>query len=411
MINASRIALILLAIVAMASFFPVLYWKTFDTQMNRPYVSYSVTQKAFLVRRHVDKKNHYYDAKGKELNLKEFEQRLPMFHSRQLTVDGLMPDSLFGVEMDMHYLMDFSGYYRIKPTQMSKPDFGLYPLLESESGRVNLEMPDDYFRIGKRGMEFIDAESNAVLNNKSTLFTEALKQQGFHFPAQQIAGLPTIRKSRDEGYFVVDDAHHLFHLKMIKGEPMVSIVPIMRDLRIKHIECLDVKNREFYCFVVSEDNDVFVIISDSYEFKKLPLNGYLSDEDDLRMTTNIFNKQVTINGDGFTSVFVMDRDYHLIDQFAETWKSRENTSVGLAAQCLFPFTISNKDKKSKFRHFRIVFSGLKFVLLFNVLWGIIYLIIMRMRNTKLYLLNLLVVLVTGIYGFISILIIPSEIDG
>ena len=79
-------------------------------------------------------------------------------------------------------------------------------------------MPDDYFRIGKR-MEFIVAKTNKVDEAKSKLFTDALSAEGFAFPANLIAGLPTTRKSKDEGYFLTDSREQLFHIKMIKGQP------------------------------------------------------------------------------------------------------------------------------------------------------------------------------------------------
>ena len=60
-------------------------------------------------------------------------------------------------------------------------------------------------------MEFIVARTNKINEEKSQLFTEALTAEGFIFPADIIAGLPTTRKSHDEGYFITDSEGTLFH--------------------------------------------------------------------------------------------------------------------------------------------------------------------------------------------------------
>ena len=42
----------------------------------------------------------------------------------------------------------------------------------SMSGRVDLSMPDDVFRVTSKGLEFIGMKTNTVDTDKSQLFTE-----------------------------------------------------------------------------------------------------------------------------------------------------------------------------------------------------------------------------------------------
>ena len=102
-------------------------------------------------------------------------------------------------------------------------NIGLYPLFESESDRVNLELPPDFFRINN-SIEFITASTNDINLEKSKLFNQVFINKGFSFPAKIIAGIPTTRKSIDEGYFIVDNTNKLFHLKMTKGQPYFEYI-------------------------------------------------------------------------------------------------------------------------------------------------------------------------------------------
>lgn len=73
--------------------------------------------------------------------------------------------------------------------------------MESMSGRVDLKMPDDVFRITSKGIEFIDMASNSVKEDKSLQFTEAMTKKEFRFPATEIVGNPTVKRSMTKVIF------------------------------------------------------------------------------------------------------------------------------------------------------------------------------------------------------------------
>ncbi len=399
----------IITIVTLSYLLPSLYWQAFDTKIDSPYFMYSSVKKGFMTRKFVNKVNTYWDNYGQEITMTQYEKALPMVYYRQLSSNGTMPDSLFGQEMDIHTLAINQAHFLLKPAQISMPDYGLYPLFESASGRVNLEMPQDYFRIGKRGMEFIDATSNKVLNEKSKQFSKVLTDQGFIFPAKKIAGIPTTRKSRDDGYFVLDAAHHLFHLKMVGGNAEVNIVPLLRGMRIKHIACVDLKNREYYCYVVTEDSDLYVILYDTYEFVHLPISGYKADEHNLRIMNNLFNKQITVSGDDFSSCFALDRDYKLIDQITERWEPKEKSTAGIIASLIFPVTLNIKDANSTFRKFQMHVSGNVWFILVNLFFvGVVFLLSWS-DVRKMNLADLIIVAFTGLYGLIARTIFSSHL--
>ena len=220
MVRISRYLLVFTAVIAAATALPNLYWIIMEKPLKAPMIRYSCTDKTFMIFRSGPTILRQ-DSKGKNYSRDEYEQKLPMLYCVQLASAGKLPDSIQGIELDMHTIRKASSNYWFQPKNMDGPQPGLYPLFESESGRVNLEMPNDFFRMKDR-LEFIDPKTNKVLKEKSTLFGSALEKRGFVYPAKLIAGIPMVKKSCDEGYLITDAAEQLFHLKMIEGKPFVK---------------------------------------------------------------------------------------------------------------------------------------------------------------------------------------------
>ena len=199
MIKFSRYILVATGILVASIVLPSLFWTIFEKVPRSPNIFYSCMTDDFIV---VDGSTRK-DPSGREYTSDEYEQALPFMFFRQLMADGTMPDSIEGVKMETPSISRASSFYRYTPKRLDSPVPTLWPMLESQSGKVNLAMPEDYFRIDK-SMEFIIARTNEINEEKSRLFTDALTAEGFIFPADIIAGLPTTRKSCDEGYFITD---------------------------------------------------------------------------------------------------------------------------------------------------------------------------------------------------------------
>ena len=155
-----------------------------------------------------------------------FDSILPMFYFRQLMSDERFPDTIKGIAVTPKLVQTENFNFRSVPSDINAPSIGLYPLLESMSGRVDLKMPDDVFRITSKGIDFIDMATNSINPEKSLLFTEAMRKKGFHFPATEIAGNPVVKKEYDEGYLLLDANRCLFHLKQVKGRPYVRAIAL-----------------------------------------------------------------------------------------------------------------------------------------------------------------------------------------
>ena len=408
MVRISRYILVLTAIIGGAIALPGLYWTIMEKPVSTPFVMYSCVDKTFMIQRSGTAVTRE-DTKGNKYTREEYEKKLPMFFFMQLASSGTMPDSINGIEMEMHNLRRARSTYRFQPKTMDSPQPGLFPLFESESGRVALEMPNDFFRVSDR-IEFIDASTNKVNEEKSTAFTAVLTKRGFIFPSRLIAGLPTTRKSCDEGYLITDANNQLFHLKMAKGKPYVKKVSLPENLSFKWIECVDFPNKQYYAYLVSAQNEIYVLYQDNYELLKLPVSGFDPKSDDLKILGDFFNYNVIIEGESYVKNFALDNKFQLVDQYSEKWDDRYHRFEGKIFNLLFPFDLALKSSTSRYIDFRTSGYMSTHWIILSILLVVAQIIWLRRErnNLKNHLIDLGIIAVTGIFGFIAVNIFQNK---
>jgi len=253
----ARLMMIVVVIFVAAIYLPEFYWKIFDKNIRTPQVYYSAVHEEFFLGKNDGKKYIRCDLKGNNYTREEFERKLPLLHYRQLVMDGDMPEYIQDRKINLEEVRLNRLFKRVKPHTLDQPQINLYPLFESQSGRVQLSMPDEMFRITDR-MEFITAATNQINEELTELFTIELIAQGFRFPAQYIAGNPNTKKPFDEGYFVVDASNEVFQIKMIQGQPFCWKTGIPTDLEIQSIIIGEMSLREFYGMLITKTSDVYL---------------------------------------------------------------------------------------------------------------------------------------------------------
>ncbi|MFZ5517863.1 MAG: DUF4857 domain-containing protein [Candidatus Zhuqueibacterota bacterium] len=403
-IKITRILLLVIAIIVAAIYLPHFYWMIFDINIRTPYVMYSAVTDDFMFYRYRNQELFYVDKQGKEYSRDQFEELLPLQNYRQLSSSGKMPDSLRGQKIDIRDVRDNNITYRVTPEDFDNLQIQLYPLFESQSGRVRLEMPREFFRIARR-MEFIDADKNEVNEEMSARFTSALTAQGFQFPAKLISGNPNPKKAFDEGYFVVDAGNAVFHLKQVKGEPFCVKTAIPSDIPIAAIVMREFSLREFYGLLFTQANDVYLISYENYQLIKLPIEGYNREADVFTLSADLFFRVMTLRSDSEIRAFVTDRDYKIINTYSETWKTKFQMTRGIVASYLFPFSIELTAAKSKLVNLYFHFSSWHYFLgnlFFFVL--AIGLLLWKKSPVSNNIFELTVILVTGVYGLVAVLI-------
>ncbi len=409
MVKLSRYLLVVIGIMVAAIAIPELFWTIFREGVRTPNVMYSQVIDDFIIVKAGADGTVRVDPQGNIYTREETEQLLPLLFFRQLSADGNMPDSLRGVEMEHAIISRHRGSYSFMPRNINTPKPVLLPLMEARSGRVNLALPEDFFRL-KHRMEFIVAETNRVDKEKSRLFNDALTNAGFASPARLIAGIPTTLKSKDEGYFIKDNEGHLFHLKMIQGEPVVARIEIPDHMDIVHIECVDMRTEEFYAYLYTSDNQVYVLLDEVYYLQRLPIEGFDRKRDRLRVRYDLFGKTISVIGDHFIKVTRVDEIYEVVDTYEEYWTPRHQRSDHRLFAWIFPFELRMQVPDSRFAGFFFHFAhGYHWLWLHAALVGLtIWLLRRKNRDLKKNIPDLLLILATGMFGFVSTRVFPNK---
>ena len=252
--------IIALAVMVAAWLLPALCELVSPRTDRMPFVVYSCLDSTFIRFETNNQQVRYVDFRGREFTKQEADSLLPLFAFRQLVAEGRLPDSLYGVALTPKLIQQNAFHFKTSPKQLNKPAVGLYTMLESASGRVDLQLPPDVFRLTDEGLEFINCETNTVNRAKSLSFSRELTKYGFTFPVHLIWGNGSTRKDYDNGFLLTDANDRLFQLKMVKGCPWVrEIQSPPAPLAWKQLFTIEPANRQLVGLVVSSDNRLFAV--------------------------------------------------------------------------------------------------------------------------------------------------------
>ena len=308
MIRFSKILLYITIILLLFWLIPWGYGFIFSKPQKNPFILYSTVINDFAILENNGKGTERKDLKGKYYTESEFDSILPMFYYRQLIADERFPEEINGVALSPKIAQTENFIFRHQPSDVNCKKPGLYPLLESMSGRVDLKMPDDVFRINNNGIEFIDIKTNSIDEKKSRIYTDAMKKKGFCFPANIIAGNPTARKDYDEGYLMTDRTGALYHLKQAKGRPYFRKIELPDSMKIKYIFTTEFKNRRYLAFLSDEKNNLYVLYTQTYVIRKSGIPCFDPQKDELSIFGNLFDWTVTLSNPEQDKVYALNAD-------------------------------------------------------------------------------------------------------
>ena len=407
LVKSSRIIFLFLIVFIASIFIPKYYWMKFEKNIRTPLVYFSPVKKDFLIRNVKNNDLFYTDKNGEKYNRESFEVLMPLLNYRQLILENKLPDSLNGEPLIMEKIRLNNIMLRIKPVEIDFTPIQLFPMFESKSGRVNLEMPNDYFRI-TNALEFIDCQTNSIDKEKSLRFTTQLTAKEFSFPAKLIAGNPTTKKAFDEGYFVRDSNNRLYHIKMVKGKPFCVNTNIPDSLDIVYMRFVEMPLKEFYGLIVTKKGDVYLVSYNHYKLVKLPLDGYDIKNDIFTLMGDQFYRTISLIGAKSIRTIVTDRNYVIVNSYQKSWEDNYDLTAGVVASYIFPFTLKLNDMNSSYSNFYLKLSGYQSLIGALILTVLTY-FILRNRNIPLKKgwFDLLLVLFTGVFGFIAILLVKN----
>lgn len=410
MIKTLRILFILFVIFVSAIILPSFYDLSFEQRVITPSVYYSSVNERFIVRDYnvLTNKFTYVDREGTEYSQAEADSLLPLTFYRVLASKNALPDSLRGLPLDYNEIRINTLFNKVKPYMIDAPAIPLYPLMESNPPRFQLELPKDVFRFTDR-LEFIDTHTNTVDEEKTKKYNDALLAQGFTAPAKGIFGNPSTRKPFDEGYFIVDANDDLFHLKRVDGEPVCVNTNFDKNVKIKHFAVSENSLKEFYGLIVSESNELYLLTYKNYYLQKLPVSEYDYKVDEVQFRGNIFFRTIALIESGQQTCFATDRDYTLVDSITIKWPTEEDHMMSEIKTYIFPFHIKMENPTTVYKVLKADAYNMNSIWLNVLLVLIAFFIKLRTADVKNNIIPLVVVLFTGIYGFISLLIFNDRV--
>ncbi len=408
LIKISRLVALLSIVLVFSIAIPKYYWMSLEKRTRSTKYIYSSLKHNFITIKSKNKGVIWCDDKGKEISRKEFESLAPLYYYRNLIYHGTMPDSIDGKRINIDDIKINTIFFSIKPQSILTSQIQLFPLMESRPDGPKLLMPKDFFRISER-MEFINCETNQIEENLSNLFTNALIKVGFSFPAQQIWGNPSTMKPYDDGYFVLDASNHLFHLKKVKGHPVIHKVNLPSNIQPVYVFVSEMRLKEFHAVLITEKSEVYLISFDKYKLIKLPLEDYDYRTTQLRLNGTILTRTISLSSDKGVKVIVTDRNYKTINVASEMLVDKWETLPGKVLAAISPFSLTLTNSNTTFVNFYFRFAGL--ISLIGIIFSLIVYFVVDTKireERKSSPVDYLFIVFTGVYGLIALLLIPDE---
>lgn len=408
----ARWSLLILVIALLAIWLPLARDLLFAYRFGKTQLFYSPVIERFIYTELLGEGHQfvYRDQDGKDYSREEFEALIPFIYYKNMELWGRLPLEIGGQTFDKAAIVAERQVLELKPEELPghAPRIALFPLLEANPERSGLSFPEDILRPGKR-LDFINSDTNRLDPELTATFTQALEQAGFRFPIQATFGRVSILKPFDAGYFLLDSADALFHLRRVDGAPEVAAVPLPEGLQVRHIKVTENKRREFLGFLLAEDGQLFLLGEQGYGLIPLALPGYAPDRMELKILFDPLQRTAIYSDRETVHAVVMDRDNQPIDRYARRMAMARPRLTDRLWEMLVPFSLELRDSDRRHLSLDPRFHGLA-AGIGIALSLLLALEVLRLRNIRpsQARMDLLLVVLTGLYGLLALLLIPPE---
>ncbi len=405
----SGFAVIMIGVMSFAYFMPYFYGIAAVKKPYAPNVFFSPVIEDFIMIKS-GKDTSYCDRVGNIYDLNEFKKLAPFVYYRDLQMKGEYPDIIGGVFVPFETVQKETDFISVRPSDInhSGTRIGLYPLYDTKSDSASLEFPGELFRIKER-MEFINASSIETDEEKSELFTGALREKGFVFPAKVIGGNTDPRKQTDYGYFVADSSGFLFRVYQAEGRPEVVKTGFgPENGEIVHIYANEKPGVRYYCFIITREGGIYALMKEDYSVRKVPAGNYNPYADTLRISADPLYITAKVS-DGSTER-VSAAGWDFTERAVYSSLSDDSMKSGMKAvfHVIFPFYIYDDKNAPSFPLKASLSEKPAAAFVFSLILAAAYFIIsVRSGNRRPPYGASFIILLTGIYGLAAVLILNN----
>ncbi len=407
----SRLSLLILAVMAMSYILPAAFDKAVSKRSEEPLLFFSPVLKKFVYQESLGgHRFKYFDEDGVLYDRQEFEAILPFLYHRNLEIHDLLPLIIDGQSFELEDIRAGRQAVEVKSRQIrvNRQQIDLYPLFNNDPGVPMIPFPEDMFRITHKGMEFINSDYNRIDSELTGVFTQALKEKGFVFPATVISGNPTNLKPFDEGYFIRDYSGQVFHVKRVMNQPDVVRTGIDPELDILDMIISENRRMEFYGTVFTTQGEIFLISYDDYQLIPIPVKNHEPRSMDFKLLINPLYRTAIISSKEGIYGLAMDREYRAAHDFFLERSARE---VGLADRTrdfFLPYQTTLTSEHLDQARLGLQTGGPWSVAGVFAAMAIFIVFSRTYRKGPVSKMDLLVVLLSGFYGLLAVSFISSE---
>jgi hypothetical protein len=163
-------------------------------------------------------------------------------------------------------------------------------------------------------------------------------------------------------------------------------------------------------YIITDDNKIHILKTKDYDITQLPIDEYIPEEQRLTIIGDYKTRHTALVGPGYIKAYAIDKNYNLIDRYSEEWQVKDDMTEGKLTKILFPFILKLKAGNSEFLKFAL--SGFKgygwLIVNLVLLLGYVYIIIRNKRVVYKNMLDLFIIGLSGIFGFIAVNVFPNK---
>ena len=398
--TAYKVFLTALSILILSWFLPWLYSIVFPAGASDPFIAYSPVTDSFIVSESGGGDIYAVDADGNRLSpdytKEERDSLLPHIYYTQLVAHDRLPDTINGIAVSVPEFKHSQWVFSSSPRDINKVPARVYMMMESMPARIDLEDPDEVFRLNGQ-VEFIDIRTNTVNPTRSRRFTDVFSQRGFEYPVKTLHANVTTRKPYDEGYLMIDNKGDIFHVKMQAGRPYMVRVNKPDSVIAEHVFILENVDTRPLGLVTDTNHNLYVLEHEGYRLIPLPVGKVDPETDRISVVKNIFNWVVKIGTPDASRWVALDSESY--NHLASYTVSYPESAAAIVAGYLFPFELSFTTVTDCLAYPRVDFFSWHFVWL-DIVLALIILVLYRRRSCRETAIATVVTLACGIFAFI-----------
>ena len=398
--TAYKVFLTALSILILSWFMPWLYSIVFPAGASDPFIAYSPVTDSFIVSESGGGDIYAIDADGNRLSpdytKEERDSLLPHIYYTQLVAHDRLPDTINGIAVSVPEFKHSQWVFSSSPRDINKVPARVYMMMESMPARIDLEDPDEVFRLNGQ-VEFIDIRTNTVNPTRSRRFTDVFAQRGFEYPVKTLHANVTTRKPYDEGYLMIDNKGDIFHVKMQAGRPYMVRVNKPDSVIAEHVFILENVDTRPLGLVTDTNHNLYVLEHEGYRLIPLPVGKVDPETDRISVVKNIFNWVVKIGTPDPSRWVALDSETY--NHLASYTVSYPESAAVIVAGYLFPFELSFTTVTDCLAYPRVDFFSWHFVWL-DIVLALIILVLYRRHSRRETAIATVVTLACGIFAFI-----------